>query len=242
MKKYKFSVGTIVTLKSHPLLYNLEIKGDGKMIPPFMVVKEVFIKSKNKTTLCEDLGLQIADKIKYTCVFFDDNKTEFKEVILYESMLNDYTNIYIARKDDILDNKPEGYESLIEEAKRYKAPNYEYGSLILFKTKKFEVFKKRTSTKKIKTIPKAGNKKEESEEIKTLQYIVNYSSPEFVLCGIKKNDSKREFYPNGSLKKEISELLFKVKWFNSSQMKFSDIYLPKECFIDIKYIRDKTPQ
>ncbi|MCD8454603.1 hypothetical protein LNJ08_09360 [Tenacibaculum finnmarkense genomovar ulcerans] len=83
----KFIIGDIVTLKTHPLLYGFKIKGDGKLVPPFMIVKEIYIEDKKKKTHSEELGKQIAERIKYTCVFFDDNKTEFKEAILYESML-----------------------------------------------------------------------------------------------------------------------------------------------------------
>lgn len=236
-KETKFSIGTIVTLKSHPLLYNLEVKGDGKLIPPFMVVTEIFVESKNKITHSEEYGERIADRIKYTCVFFDDNKTDFKEVILYESMLSDYSEIHIARKDGEQENDKNN-KSLIQEANEYEVPNYGYGDIIFFKTKKFEIFKKRTSVKK--SLISEDNKKI-NKEIKTIQYIVNYSSPEFVVCGIKKNDSKNEWYPNGTVKRKVGEKLFKIKWFNSSQMKFSDIYLPAECFADMKYFESKVP-
>lgn len=234
-KKYKYPIETIVSLKNHPLFYTLEIKeikGDGKLIPPFMIVKEVLIESKNKITHSEELGEQIADKVKYTCVFFDDNRTEFKEAILYESMLKDYNEIHIARKDGVINEKKEGYQSLIEETKNYVTPKYVYGNIVFFRTKKFEIFKKRSSVKVSETIINQG--KPENKEVKTLQYVVNYSSPEFVLCGIKKNENQAEYYPNGKLKKKTSKTLFKVKWFNASQMKFSDIYLPSECFTNVQ--------
>lgn len=234
MKK-NFKIGEIVTLKTHPLLYNLRIKGDGKLVPPFMIIKEVFIEAKTKKTHSEELGKQIADRVKYTCVFFDDNKTEFKEVTLYESMLAKYNEIYIARIDENKIEKNANYKSLIEEAKNYSVPKYDYSKIVFFRTKKFEIFKKRDSVKTMKT------EGEKDKTTTTLQYIVNYSSPDFVLCGIKNNDNQTEYYPNGNLKKETAEILFKVKWFNASQMKFSDIYLPAKCFTDVQPFPSKKP-
>lgn len=222
----KFIIGDIVTLKTHPLLYGFKIKGDGKLVPPFMIVKEIYIEDKKKKTHSEELGEQIAERIKYTCVFFDDNKTEFKEAILYESMLEKYDKIHIARLDK---NKKEvKCDSLIDETRKYVIPEYNYGDIVLFRTKNFEIFKKRDSSKMIQQ--KGGDYKKTTN----IQYIVNYSSPDFILCGIKKNENTNDFYPNGDKRRIVSEILYKVKWFNTNQMKFSDIYLPRECFTDIQ--------
>ncbi|MCD8417566.1 hypothetical protein J2Q11_07945 [Tenacibaculum finnmarkense genomovar finnmarkense] len=219
-------IGDIVTLKTHPLLYGFKIKGDGKLVPPFMIVKEIYIEDKKKKTHSEELGEQIAERIKYTCVFFDDNKTEFKEAILYESMLEKYDKIHIARLDK---NKKEvKCDSLIDETRKYVIPEYNYGDIVFFRTKKFEIFKKRDSSKMIQQ--KGGDYKKTTN----IQYIVNYSSPDFILCGIKKNENTNDFYPNGDKRRIVSEILYKVKWFNTNQMKFSDIYLPRECFTDIQ--------
>ena len=46
--KNKFKIGTIVTFKTHPLLYDRYIKGDEKLVPPFMVVKEIYFEDKKK--------------------------------------------------------------------------------------------------------------------------------------------------------------------------------------------------
>ncbi|MCD8400731.1 hypothetical protein G1K66_09320 [Tenacibaculum finnmarkense] len=217
-------IGDIVTLKTHPLLYDFKIKGDGKLVPPFMIVKEIYIEDKKKKTHSEELGEQIAERIKYTCVFFDDNKTEFKEAILYESMLEIYDKIHIAKL--VVDENKQG-DSLIDETRKYVIPKYNYGGIVFFRTKKFEIFKKRDSSKIIK-------KKGEEYKTTTEQYVVNYSSPDFILCGIKKNENTSDFYQNGDKRRIVSEILYKVKWFNANQMKFSDIYLPRECFTDIQ--------
>lgn len=219
----KYKIGDIVTLKSHPLLYNLRIKGDGKLVPPFMIVKNIKVDSPNKKLKCEELDLKIAERIKYTCVWFDDNRTEFKEAIFYESMLKSYKKIYIERKDGKLEEKPLDYLSLIDEVDNYKVPKYKFGKVVCFRTKKFEIFKKRDS---IKFVTKRNKRK----EIVTVTNIVNFSSPDFVLCGAKRNERTNQLFENGDSKQIESEILFKVKWFNSFQMKFSDIYLPAEFF------------
>ncbi|MCD8410579.1 hypothetical protein [Tenacibaculum finnmarkense] len=218
-------IGDIVTLKTHPLLYDFKIKGDGKLVPPFMIVKEIYIEDKKKKTHSEELGEQIAERIKYTCVFFDDNKTEFKEAILYESMLEKYDKIYIAKLEGVKKGemvlKDVKCKLLIEETRKYVIPEYSYGKNVFFRTKKFEIFKKSDPVKIQKNTD-------------TVQYIANDSSPDFILCGIKKNENTNDFYPNGDKRRIVSEILYKVKWFNANQMKFSDIYLPRECFTDIQ--------
>jgi hypothetical protein len=214
--KNKFSIGSIVTLKSHPLLIKEKIQGDGKLVPPFMVVKEIFFEDKKKRTHSEELGKEIADKVKYTCAFFDDNKTEFKEVVLYESMLLKF---------------PKDKEEFKEESLEYQ-----FGEKIAFKTNILEVSKERESKKTTHTKlnDKDGKPTNRKSETITTQNLVNFSSPDFVLCGIKKNESLNDFYPNGDTRRKASETLFKVKWFNSFQMKFSEIYLPAECFTAIQ--------
>lgn len=224
----KFGLGEIVTFKTHPLLYELEIRGDGKLVPPFMVVKEVCFEDKKKKVVDTNNGKTIAERIKYTCIYFDDNKSEFREVVIYESMLCNYTNFFIARLDGQkpvykIDDKDK--ISLLKEVSKYEDAKFEYGNIVYFKTKKLEILKKRSSTKK-----SIVNKKEENK--KTIEHVVNYSTPEFVLCGYKEELGEDLFYPNGENKKIVSKVFYKVKWFNSNQMKFSEEYLPMKCFID----------
>ena len=206
-----------------------------------MVVKDVFIENNKKKVFDDVLGKKIAERIKYTCVFYDDNKNQFKEVLLYETMLRSFEEIHIARKDKNKIDKNHEYISLIEEAKKYKIPEYQYGKIVYFKTKKFEIFKKRKSVKEVGKNRKKGNEENTNfKEVITIQNVVNYSTPEFVLSGIKKEIRDNSFYPNGDLRKSESEIMYKIKWFNSNQMKFSEIYLPAECFTDIQPFETKV--
>ena len=218
--KSEFKIGDIVTLKSHPLLKKGKyIIGDGKLVPPFMVITELFCENKKKRTHSEELGKKIADLKKYTCVFFDDNRTEFKEAHLYESELHKYQS-----KNKISDEF------------------YKFGKEVSFITNEIEINKKRKSIKTTITTFENKDKKTETKEseVTTIQNIVNFSSPKFVLSGIKNNDITNEFYPNGDIRKEVSKILYKVKWFNPNQMKFSEKYLPSECFTDTQPFETKV--
>jgi hypothetical protein len=225
--KNKFNIGGIVTFKSHPLLYERNIKGDGKLVPPFMIIKEVFFEDKKKKIVDTSNGKIIGERIKYICIFFDDNKSEFKEVTIYESMLESHASFHIARIEGEKKEESDNYQSLLNEVSKYKPLKYEYGKLVCFKTKKLELFKKRTSTKK--EVNKVTNSIEEKQ---ITQYVVNYSTPDFVICGYKEDVIEDLFYPNGDSKKLIPTALIKIKWFNSAQMKFSEQFVPIECFVD----------
>ncbi|MCZ8090339.1 MAG: hypothetical protein O9282_11515 [Flavobacterium sp.] len=222
-----FNVGDLVTFKTHPLFDGFRIKGDGKYVPPIMIVKEVFFESSQKKTNDEESGLLIAERIKYICVYFDDNKSEFLEFHLYESMLRTFEDLKIER---IFDDGRLSDESktIIEEIKSYKLIKYDFGKIVRFKTKKIEIFKKRSSKR---IILKEGEvDKEKIKEI--IQYIVNYTSPDFLICGIMNNDVKDLFYSDGTAKKLVSKKLLKIKWFNPVQHKFSEQFYPIEFFTD----------
>jgi hypothetical protein len=222
----KFYVGDIVTFRSHPLFDQLRIKGDSRYVPPIMIVNEVHFETKQKKIADESTGKIIAERIKYICTYFDDNKGEFIDVHLYEGMLRTFDDLKFERINN--DGKNIGdYTSLKEEVKSYSIPNYEYGKIINFKTKKLEIYKKRTS-KKI-TVNESGNIGSIKE---SLQYVVNYATPEFVICGFKIEHHTDLFYGDGKKKRLASKKFFKVKWFNPFQQKFSEQYLPEEFFTD----------
>jgi hypothetical protein len=227
-----FNIGDLVTFKTHPLLYDLYIKGDGKLVPPIMIVKEVIFENKDKKVFDDVSGNQISDKIKYICVHFDDNKSEFIESHLYHSQLESFKKLKIAK----LEEKKQlgGYIPLIEEVLNYPKFNYEFGKIVYFKTKKIEAFKKRESSKMEVNV----NGKEEKK--KTRHYVVNYITPDFVICGYKKEAYNDLFYNNGKPKRKASTDFIKVKWFNSMQQKFSEQYLPIEFFIDYDAFKVKT--
>jgi len=227
-----FNVGSLVVFKTHPLLNSFRIKGDGKYVPPILMVKEVYVENYKKKTNDEETGRLIADRIKYICVYFDDNKSVFKEIHMYESMLVSFEKLKIERITKHGEIRDES-ESIIEEIKSFKPPKYKFGGVVRFKTKKIEIYKKRSSKK----IPLKEGIVVEKKIKEIVQYVVNYTTPDFVICGFKINDTKDLYYPNGNIKRLVAQNLLKVKWYNPSQQKFSEEYLPEVFFTDkMKFI------
>lgn len=227
--KNNYAIGNLVTLKTHPLLYGFRIKGDSKFVPPIMMIKEVFIENKKKRTYDEETGEQISDRVKYLCVYFDDNNGQFIESTVYESFLVSFKELKIERISDEGEISTDS-KTIIEEIGGYfKIPLvYEYGKVVRFITKKLEIYKKRTSKK----ITEKKGVIEKDQIKSTIQYVVNYTTPDFVMCGFKKNEEKNLFHENGLIKKQVAENFLKVKWFNPTRQKFSEQYLPIEFFTD----------
>lgn len=227
--KNKYTIGNLVTLKTHPLLYGFRIKGDSKFVPPIMMIKEVFIENKKKRTHDEETGKQVSDRIKYLCVHFDDNQGQFIESTIYESFLSSFKELKIERISDEGEISHDS-KTIIKEVESYfKAPlSYKFGKEVSFITKKLEIYKKRSSKK----ITEKKGKIVKSDIKSTIQYVVNYATPDFLMCGFKKNEAKNLFYEDGSIKKQVAEIFLKVKWFNPIQQKFSEQYLPIEFFTD----------
>jgi len=237
MEEELFEICDIVTLKTHPLKDKFRIKGDAKIVPPLMMIKEVHIEDKKKRIFDEDLGVKIADRFKYLCVYFDDNKMEFKEIFVYHSMLINFDQLKYERIS--LDMTiSDSSETLIEEIKGYKTPNYTFGKVLYFKTKKLEIYKKKSSKKIVLQGGDTSKSKEVKEINESLQYLVCYASPDFIVSGLKLNDKKNSFFNDGKPRKLVSKKLVKVLWFNSVQLKNSEQYLPIDFFTDVKPFKD----
>jgi hypothetical protein len=214
-----FEVGGIVTLKSHPLLSKTpkKICEFPAQVPPLMLIKEVFFEREDKKIIYSDSieKAQIADLIKYNCVFFNANKSEFVEKEVYHSLLESYLELKYFREDDRNNKKVELVEQLITEVLKYNdVSNYEYAKRVQFKTKKLE-HRKSYSGKNFEKIPGTS-----------------FQTPDFILTGIKNEEQKDLFYLDGKPKRIISEQLFKVMWFNHFQQKFSEYFLPIEFFVE----------
>lgn len=223
-----YNVGDLVVFKTHPLLNSFRIKGDSKYVPPVMIIKEVHYENNKKKTHDEVTGNKISEKTKYICVYFDDNRSEFVESTHYYSELKKFDELKIERISS--DGKLyDSSQTIIEEINSYGLLSYEFAKIVRFKTKKLEIYKKRSSKK----IPLKKGEVVDEKKIKTIiQYVVNYTSPDFILTGYKKNDSTNLFYHNGKKKRVVSDTLIKVKWFNPIKNKYSEQFLPIEFFTD----------
>jgi len=215
-----FNIGDIVTLKSHPLISEdenkvpQEISEFSAQVPPLMLVKEVLLEKKENKIQYSDKfeGARISDLVKYICVFFNANKSEFVEKTVYQSFLSSYKKLKYFKKDKA--EKTEANVDLITEVLGYAGVSeYEYSKRVQFKTKKLEHRKTYASNNE-----KIGG--------------VSFQTPDFILSGIKYQEQKDLLYPNGETKRIVCKELYKVIWYCHYQQKFSEEFLPKEFFVE----------
>lgn len=199
-----FDIGDIVTFKTHPMFGSRRIKGDSRAVPPIMIVISILVND-------EDIS-----NSKYDCVYFDDDHCDFKSLMLNHYTLRSFEDLLFEK---ISDDKTiiKNYKKLIDEVKDYPDTLYEEGKMVFFKTKKLEIYKKK-STKSIKVAQEDGTIKEIDE---TLKYVVSYASPDFILCGIHEK-YPQELLHHKTRRLKLSQNLVKVKWFNFTKKKFSE--------------------
>ncbi|MEW4924724.1 hypothetical protein [Algibacter sp. 2305UL17-15] len=215
-----FNIGDIVTLKSHPLFRVGKNKTPQKIsefsaqVPPLMLIKEVVFENKETKTQFDDKieGSRIADLVKYSCVYFNANKSEFVEKTIYHSFLQSYKELKYFKKEKT--EKPKDSIDLITEVSSYiPVLNYEYGKQVQFKTKKLEHRKSYALN---------------NEKISG----TSFQTPDFIVSGIRNEEQKDLFYPNREPKRIVCKQLFKVIWFCHFQQKFSEYFLPKEFLVE----------
>lgn len=212
-----FKIGDIVTLKSHPLFRTppQKIIEFSAQVPPLMLVKEVLFENEDKKRVYSDTikGAKIADVVKYDCVYFNANKSEFEEKTVYHSLLRGYSDLKYFRNTEV-DNSKEDKIDLISEVSNYNLmSDYEYGKVVQFKTKKLERRKSYATN---------------GEKI----HGVSFQTPDFVLIGIKNEEQKDLFFPNGKPKRIISSRFYKITWYNHHQLKYSEYLLPEKSLVE----------
>lgn len=214
-----FELGEIVTIKSHPLLSlsTKKINEFPSQVPPLMLVKEVIYEKEDKKKIFSGVieGAKIADVVKYVCVFFNANKSEFIEKEVYHSLLEPYFKLKYYK--ELLKDKETTFvldKKLVDEVKTYNnVGGYSFGKRVQFKTKKLE------QRKSYSTL---------SERVPG----ISFQTPDFILTGIKNEEQKDLFFLDGKPKRNISKLFYKIMWFNHFQQKFSEYYLPREFFVE----------
>ncbi len=199
-----FSIGDLVVIKSYPTKEVL--KGEENNIPPIMVVIGIEIENKNKKIFDNELGLKIAERVKYNLIWFDSKKAVFVEKIMYESFIKE-----------------------VEEIKS-STPVYDYGKVVRFKSVILEANK----TKLAKSY--SFNNEGERIENETYYSLLTYVCPDLVMSGIRQNNNKSTFNDFGKINKVLPTTLVKVMWFNSILQKYSEQELPLEVLIEIKNI------
>lgn len=209
-QKPSFKLGDLVVIKSYYADKSI-VTGDPLHIQPIMVVTGIEIESKKKKTHDSEIGNQIAERIKYFVMWFDNAQSNFVEKIVYQSFLEQF-----------------------DESKTDKI-NYKFGDVVRFRTASFEIKKKKESSSAIDTCytKKAGNLDDNEKTVNTLASLMTFVCPDLICSGIKLNENKTTFDDFGNLKKECSKQLVKVLWFNPNQQKYSEEYIPIECLTSI---------
>ena len=218
----KYRVGDSVVIKSYPKVNPLE--GDPNQVPPIMVVTGVEVENKKKKTHDNQTGRQIAERIKYHLIWFDNKKYEFVEKILYESML-DPIDLQLGEKCE-----------------------YEYGEKVVFKTRYAELDKTKVSSSNVQTkysdqkpkkaLSENGEKnKDNVKDVITVNPLVTFSSPVFLMSGVRKEVNNMLYDDHGGIKKHSSDTYIKIMYFNPTFQKYSEFEIPRECLM--KEIKEK---
>lgn len=218
MSEVTFKIGDVVTLKSHPLAFevNGEIDAYVNQIPPFMCVKEVHFENKKELFSKEKLKAQISGNVKYLCTYFNQHRMIFEDKFVYHNFLIPLKKLIFHNKNE---NGDDDHTKLTEETLSYKIADYEFGKRVFFKTFKLEKKKKFKSS---------GH-----DYKSTTRTTMTHTTPAFILSGFKSNDQVARFNPkNGDTQCEYSKELYKVLWYNAYQEKFSEDYLPSEFLTD----------
>lgn len=140
--KPRFSIGDLVVIKSYPLTNPLI--GEPLNIPPIMVVIGIEIENKNKKTHCKDSGEQIAERIKYEVLWFENKKSMFVSKWVYESFLTSKE----LTSDEV---------------------NYEYAKIVNFKPTILELKKRKVTTSVV--IEEGGTEKPQKTEYPLLTFV-----------------------------------------------------------------------
>ncbi|TAH20107.1 MAG: hypothetical protein EAZ08_06860 [Cytophagales bacterium] len=228
-KENRFSLGDLVSLKTHPLYESEEIgikiekpTNDTKNIVssprttvPAMVITEA-VKEANKIIHDIKTGEQIASIWKYKCQYYSWKDGLFKENWFYEDLL--------AKINIIIDDKLP--------SKQITNAKYDFGRNTTLKTfwydekyaRYLQHFKPRIVRKPV---------------IKPNTIIAKYATPFMIM--ISKSENKIEtpiFKTNSKGEKEVIRevSLYKIKcmWYNPIDAKFSEDWFIPEALIEIK--------
>jgi len=215
--KPKFSIGDLVVIKSYPKTFPLN--GDPLHIPPIMIVIGIEVEDKKKKTHDNDLGIEIAERIKYNLLWFDNKKSQFVSKLMYEKFIKLHKSVEKM--------------NTFKYSKSEKETDYKLGCKVEFSTSKMEILKKKSSDSNISTSfqNKTSNLKDNVKDVSSVTTLVTFACPDLIVTGGRRNDLKTTHDDFGNKDKTYSEILIKVMWFNPNLQKYSEHELPQECLI-----------
>lgn len=201
-------IGALVSLKTHPIHSTkdllLHIGGDAEHIPPIMVITEIL--ESNRHQFDENSGEKIKYKRSYKCIWFSH-----KTYTIQENWINEFDLDFIPEQ-----NKYNTYFK--------NDTNLKIGTTVLLKSTIIEQSKFKSS------IVFNNNDIEPSNKITSLQ---SFTSPSFFITGSIIYEPTEPIF-NKKTNEQIRwcpKKLYKCKYFNPIQSKFSEILLPQEALL-----------
>lgn len=213
-----FMLGEIVTFKSHPFYSintELLIAADATMIPPLMVVVEIFNDYKKVSDFDEKTGIKQTNGSQVKCMFFSQKTHK------YES------NWFLIGQIKKIDCESTLFEP-IASLKLESDLNQFIDKKVILKSWEIEL-EKRKSNFSYDTYSNKSNNKVTGH--------LSYLPPVMVVIGVKMTDEIKEHNfdkKTGALKREFSKILLKCKWFNSLTNSFSEDFFTPEALSIVK--------
>jgi len=207
-----FSIGDIVTLKTHPYHNNLTdiiISGDHIMLPPLLVVIEVF---KARQTVLGDTSP--TESFKYKCVWFSAKPYRFVDATLFESDL----------------------KLILENTTCICKVNLKRGDKITLKSSALELGKKKSSLTYEDNSFNAGSGNT------VINSLLSFLSPVMQVIDVKEHISKNPLVEKKSGKtiRIVHGWDVKFSLFDPTADKISEYSLPLEALELIEEVEDST--
>lgn len=215
-----FSVGDVVSTKTHPYfknIVNVNIAGDPVNVIPLMVITEIY--RETRTVFNEETGEEInrKGKGKCKCMWFSLKTNSFSEAWFdFEKLksIEDRDGIILNKNGSDVDFKK-------NTLKRY------LNKPVLFKTSFLELKK----IKETKIHNHAGNK------ISDYSSLLNFVAPPLHIIDVKVTDDKvsgKFDSKTGTFRKYLPLLSFKCRFYNASADKWSELFIPSEALVELE--------
>lgn len=217
-KDSEFKIGDLVVLKNYQgkikggkksgtreEKLTIELSGNLNHVSPIMIITGVHFENEKKALFSEETGERIADRIKYDVVWFDTKKSQFAFKTVYESYLDEESSKLLKASSDF---------------------NYTFGAKAKFRTTPLEMIK----VKGVEAYDQPEDLSREKGVNTSNRKVMTFTCPEIIITGVKNNEKPLiKDQSTGEIRSIRSKKLIKVMWFNFSQQKFSEEYVPQEC-------------
>lgn len=220
----KYSLGDLVSLKSHPHIIapNSKIGANALSAPPIMVVTEI-LKSKKYNP---DSEYQELIPNQLLCTFFNSKNSSYEKFWFKHdevTLLNDIDSEH--KKNNFETDKDEqelhSNENLSSLKKKFK------NKLVVLLSADAELRKKKITWSKNK-----------EDDIYKIEAHLEFLPPVMTVIDVLENSNylkERRDPKDGSLRKDSSKFLLKCKWFNNVKQTFSEEFIPYKIIQNVNF-------